>query len=269
MRLTAEPWAEKRRDIMDMEIKKKFEGLWEKYFNGAELPLCFFYSNEKPKGAEMPKPAVDHRCLIGDLAKARRGKNVALNADVIGCGGGKRYLGFSSELRPDFEYFLSYGIPGKVQGERYKKTPELVAETMKRQPPFTAPAPYIVFKRWDRMEESDNPDVVIFFARPDVLSGVFTLASFDEADTNSVFSPFGAGCSTIVQYPYFEKDKESPRAVLGMLDVSARPCVPADIITLALPMKRFVRMIDNMKESFLITDSWKKVRRRISASDSR
>jgi len=141
-----------------------------------------------------------------------------------------------------------------------------VRETMKRQPAFTAPGALIVFKRWDRLAESDYPDVVIFFAAPDVLSGLFTLAAFDEADVDAVFSPFGAGCSTIVQYPYREKDAEKPRAVIGMLDVSARPCVPADVVTLAVPMKKFVRMVENMEESFLVTDSWKKVRRRIVAA---
>jgi len=29
---------------------------------------------------------------------------------------------------PHFEYFLSCGIPGKLEGERYKKSPELVKE---------------------------------------------------------------------------------------------------------------------------------------------
>lgn len=28
---------------MDMKIKEQFERLWQKYFNGAELPLAFFY----------------------------------------------------------------------------------------------------------------------------------------------------------------------------------------------------------------------------------
>ena len=167
---------------------------------------------------------------------------------------------------PEFEYFLSYGIPGKIEGERYKKSPELVRETMKRQPAFTAPGAFIVFKRWDRLAESDYPDVVIFFAAPDVLSGLFTLSGFDEAEADAVFSPFGAGCSTIVQYPYLEKDAERPRAVMGMLDVSARPCVTSDVVTLAAPMKKFVRMVGNMEESFLITGSWKKVRRRIAAA---
>jgi uncharacterized protein (DUF169 family) len=249
---------------MDMEMKMKFERLWKKYFNGAELPLVFFYRNDKPPRTEMPKPTADHRCLVGDLAKARRGKGVALNAQVIGCSGGMRYLGFSDMLMPEFEYFLSYGIPGKLEGERYKKSPELVRETVKRLPRFTAPGRFIVFKRWDRLEESDYPVVAIFFATPDVLSGLFTLACFDEADQNAVFAPFGSGCSTIVQYPYLEKESERPRAVLGMFDVSSRPCVPADVITLAVPMKKFVRMIENMEESFLITGSWRKVKRRIS-----
>src|SRR5208282_3011790 len=80
---------------MDMEIKQKFERLWKKYFNGSELPLVFFYCNDRPPRTDVPKPTADHRCLIGDLAKARRGRGVALNAQVIGCSGGIRYLGYS------------------------------------------------------------------------------------------------------------------------------------------------------------------------------
>jgi uncharacterized protein (DUF169 family) len=251
---------------MDMAIKEKFERLWQKHFDGAELPLGFFYTDEAPRGARMPKPAAGHRCLIGDLARARRGQDTTLNADVIGCTGGKRYLGFTAELMPDFEYFLSYGIPGRLEGERYKKSPELVKQVMKQIPAFTAPAPFIVFKRWDHFDESDYPDVVVFFARPDVLSGLFTLAAFDEAAPDAVVAPFGAGCATIVHYPYREKDAQHPRCVLGMLDVSARPCVPPDVLTFAVPMKKFLRMVANMEESFLTTGSWQKVRRRIAAS---
>ncbi len=249
---------------MDMEMKTTFERLWAKYFGNAELPICFFYAKEQPPGTQMPKPPTGQRCIIGDLSKARAGKNLAFVADVIGCAGGKKYLGFSETLMPEFEYFLSYGIPGKLEGERYKKSPELVREVMKKQPAFIAPERFIVFKRWDLLEEGDRPEVVVFFARPDVLSGVFTLSNFDQAEPEGVIAPFGAGCSTIVQYPYMEKDKKKPRAVLGMLDVSARPCVPSDVITLAIPMSKFTGMIGNMEESFLITDSWRKVKRRIA-----
>jgi len=105
--------------------------------------------------------------------------------------------------------------------------------------------------------------VVVFFAVPDVISGLFTLANFDESEQNGVFSPFGAGCSTIITYPYLEKDSGRPRCVLGMFDVSARPCVPANTMTFAAPFNKFATMVANMDESFLTTESWKKVRRRI------
>ena len=166
-------------------------------------------------------------------------------------------------MRPNFEYFLSCGIENKMEGERYIRTPELVNELMKNQKKLNIPGKYIVFKRWDNLDEIDNPDVVIFFATPDILSGLFTLANYDQSEPNSTFTPFGAGCGSIVHYPYIEKDSERPRAVLGMFDVSARPCVPEGVLSFSVPMIKFTKMISYMDESFLITDSWKKVQKRI------
>ena len=39
-------------------------------------------------------------------------------------------MGFTQELRPNFEFFLSCGIPGEMEGERYKKSQELVLQTV-------------------------------------------------------------------------------------------------------------------------------------------
>ena len=50
-----------------------------------------------------------------------------------------------------------------------------------------------------------------------------------------------------------EGKTDRPRAILGMFDVSARPYVPADTLSFAVPMAKFQRMIDNMEESFLTT----------------
>lgn len=236
--------------------------LWKKYFGGAELPLIFYYTNEEGH-ARLVEPDSVPGCVIGILSEARKGRSLCLNADSVGCPGGKRYLGFTEGIMPDFEYFLSYGIPGKLTGERYCKSPELVKEIMKRSPTFKAPGRFIIFKRWDKLEESDDPEVVIFFAEPDVLSGLFTLARFDETEQNAVFTPFGSGCSTIVQYPYLERDSARPRGVIGMFDPSARPFVPNNVLTFSVPMNKFVRMIENMEESFLITDSWRKIRERL------
>ena len=248
---------------MDNKIKETFLKRWDTYFGGAELPISFYYTDQEGC-AEVVKPASGRQCFIGALAKVRKGQSLCFDVDSIGCRGGKRYLGFSEQMVPRFEYFLSCGIPGKLEGERYKKSPELVKEMMKKTPSFKAPARFIVFKRWDMLEAADEPAVVIFFARPDVLSGLFTLANYDEVEQHGVIAPFGAGCSTIVMYPYLEMDSQRPRAVLGMFDVSARPFVPAETLTFAAPMNKFDRMIDNMEESFLITSSWEKVRKRIA-----
>jgi uncharacterized protein (DUF169 family) len=247
---------------MDMAIKDKFGLLWPKYFNRAELPISFYYTDEEGH-AEKVKPGSVPRCLIGALSEVRQGKSLCFATDSIGCPGGRRYAGFADKLRPNFEYFLSCGIPGQMQGERYKKSPELVKELLEISPAFKAPSRFIVFKRWDLLEPSDEPQVVIFFARPDVLAGLFTLANFDEAEPNGVYAPFGAGCSSIIQYPYLEGKAARPRGVIGMFDISARPHVPRDVLTFSVPMAKLLRMIDNAEESFLITESWQKVQERI------
>lgn len=247
---------------MDMEIKSKFLTLWKKYFNNAELPITFYYS-DKEEQAEIAKPGSVARCVIGALVEIRKGRTLIFNADSIGCFGGKKYLGFAQNIRPDFEYFLSCGIPGKMEGERYKKSPELVKEIVKNWPDFRAPAPFVIFKRWDNLEKRDNPEVVIFFAQPDVLAGLFTLVNFDESRPEGVFAPMGSGCSSIVSYPYLEKNSGHPRAVIGIFDPSARPYVPKDMLSFSVPMAKFASMIENIEESFLITDTWNKLRKRI------
>ncbi|MBM4445917.1 MAG: hypothetical protein FJ023_01010 [Chloroflexi bacterium] len=249
---------------MDTGLKEKFSMLWQKYFNGAEFPITFYYAAEEGR-AELVKPTSGHRCVIGDLSKVRKGSSFCYNADSVGCFGGKRYIGFSQKIMPDFEYFLSCGIQGKLEGERYKKSPELVKEGFKYAPAFKAPARFIVFKRWDKLESSDNPEVVTFFAQPDVVAGLFTLANFDEAEPNGVFAPFCAGCGSIVQYPYLEGKSRRPRGVIGMFDVSARPFAPKEALTFSVPINKFTRMVANMEESFLITGSWKKVQKRIGS----
>jgi hypothetical protein len=247
---------------MDIALKDKFNHLWKKYFNSSELPIIFYYTDEVGQ-AEYVEPGSVDRCIIGALSDVRKGRSLGFDIESIGCFGGKRYLGFTDRVTPDFEYFLSYGIPGKLEGERYKKSPDLVKDMMKHSISFKAPGSFIIFKRWDMLEETDSPEVVIFFARPDTLSGLFMLANYDVAKQDAVFAPFGSGCSTIVQYPYLERDSDNPRAVLGMFDVSARPFVPDNILTFAVPINKFTRMVDNMEESFLTSDSWKKVRERI------
>ena len=249
---------------MDLKLKEKFLERWKKHFGIAELPIVFYYHKEINNAKHVTR-AKGRSCIICELAKVRNGESLAYDAEAIACGGAKRYLGYSENIRPNFEYFLSCGIPGKMEGERYIRTPEMVLELQKHQKTIKdAKGNFIIFKRWDMLEKFDEPAVVIFFAKPDVLSGLFTLANFDQTEPNSTFTPFGAGCGTIVHYPYLEKDAERPRAVIGMFDPSARPGVPKETLSFAVPMIKFERMIDYMEESFLITDTWEMVSNRIN-----
>lgn len=246
---------------MDKNFQERFVSLWSKYFNNAELPFTFYYTDET--GHATPGTKETPRCVIAILADVRQGNSISCDEQTIKCPGGRRYLGFAENITQDFEYFLSYGIEGRIRGERYVKSPALVKKMQEEMPYFKAPAKYIVFKRWDKLELSDNPEVVSFIATPDVLSGLFTLARFDNINRDAVATPFGAGCSSIVQYPYLEKDTENPRAIIGLFDPSARPYVPKDTHSFAVPFHKLVRMVDNMEESFLITETWKRIQNRI------
>ena len=247
---------------MDEKFREKFISLWAKYFGKALLPIGVFYSDSPPsEGLTTTGGGI---CIIELLPAVLKGRTLCLSAESRICGGARRQLGFSDQFGgKDFEHFLSYGIPGKLRGERYKKTPQLVREIGRFTPPFKAPEEYIVFKRWDKLSSSDEPQVVFFLDRTDVIAGLFTLANFDEADPNAVICPFGSGCSTIVFHPFRELTSARPRCVLGMFDISARPCVSENSMSFAVPYPKFVRMVDNMNESFLTTSSWKLLRRRM------
>lgn len=246
---------------METTFRDTFLSRWGKHFGGADLPITFAYVSD-PRGAEIAKSAVETRCFIAALSDVRAGKSLAFDANSFGCMGGKHYCGYSPHLRSGIAEFLSHDELG--EGERYKKNPEIAAEVIGRSPRFDAPAPFLLCKRWDKLTGADDPAVVVFFAVPDVLSGLFTLAGYDEPEPQgAVMIPFAAGCGTIVRYPFVELKFENPRAVLGMFDVSARPHVPAGTLTFAVPMPRFQRMVANMDESFLIRESWRKVQSRL------
>ena len=250
---------------MDTQLRDKFTALWQKYFPGAELPVTLEFRKDSKDVQKVPPPG-GWRCIICQINRARSGVSLVFGPESITCSGGLRYSGYSHELSPDFRYFLSHGKEGVLEGERYKQTPELVDAWQKVAPSLNSGGKNLHVTRWDKLAEADNPEVVIFFARPEVTSGLFTLANFDRSDPNGVFCPMGSGCSSIILNPWLEQQKDDPRVVLGMFDPSARQCVPLDIQTISFPMKKFEKVIGYMEESFLTTKTWITVKKKIERS---
>ncbi len=243
-----------------------FEESWKRFretLGLKESPLGIYYTNDKPEGMT-PKEGISG-CMIGLLQNARKkGKTVFFDRNHFGCPGGGYYMGFLEKARPNIEYFLSCGIPGEMEGERYIKTPELARKYFAITKPRLAPANYCVFKPIENFQQGNvKPEVVAFFAPPDVLSGLFTLTNYALETTDAVYTPFGSGCSLILTYPLKEAEKEAPRAVIGMFDVSARPMVERDVLTISMPYSVFSKLLENISDSFLQTESWKKVLRRV------
>lgn len=247
---------------MDADFSRSFIDRWQRYFGNAGLPVCWFYTDHVSEQDRAQSVGAD-RCLICNVARVREGTPYVYEAKTPGCPGGKRYTGFSRSLSPNFTAFLSCGVPGEIEGERYKQSPDLVEAYLAQHPPFEAPGRYLVFKRWDKLAPDEEPQAVIVFATPDMLAGLFTLANYDVADPDGVSAPFGSGCASIVAYPLEQAQATTARAILGMFDVSARPCVPAGVLTFTTPMARFRELVAHMDESFLGTAAWQAVRDRL------
>ncbi len=241
----------------------RFIQLWRKYFKNAELPVVFYYTDH-PEDVSFDAKGAASRCFVADLAKVRKnGKSLVFSCDTVGCTGGQRYLGFTPTISETLNYFLSCGMEGQWEGERYFKTPEMAEEWLDKKEKYEAGGKYLVAKRWDTLDEKDSPEIVVFFCQPDVMAGLFTLIRFDRVEQNAVIAPFGAGCSTIIEQPYLERLHGTHRAVIGLFDPSARPYIPSITMSFSVTIETLDRMIQNMDVSFLITPTWDKIRNRI------
>ena len=73
-----------------MEIEKFIENYREAFGEAAGLPVVFWYSDEETGHTEKIGG-----CFFKGMQEVRAGNTISLNAEVIGCGGGKFYTGFA------------------------------------------------------------------------------------------------------------------------------------------------------------------------------
>ena len=105
---------------------------------------------------------------------------------------------------------------------------------------------------------------LLFFATPDILSGLCAWAFYDNNDADAVTTLFGSGCSTVVATAVRENRLKGKRTFIGLFDPSARPYVGPDELSFVIPASRFTSMYDTMRQSCLFgTHAWNKVKTRI------
>ena len=185
------------------------------------LPLLFGYSDQPVAATEKIGG-----CFFKGLQAARDGMPVSLSAAVIGCGGGKLYTGFSD---------MPEHVPGFVSlKEKYKKTPEMVAEYVNGLGMKRAEKKYLNFVRIDKAETFDGFEGILFYATPDMLSGLCGWAFYDTNADDAVVARFGSGCSTVVSMTVVENARQGYKCFIGLLDPSVRPYIGA-VFPLRLP----------------------------------
>jgi uncharacterized protein (DUF169 family) len=253
-----------------------------------EEPMGLHYSDEKPVEGFSPKPmdlptrekelknAIDWQavfgqfsCVMGHIWRARKKRAVAyFSAEQFGCPGGAFWLGFNKPQAETIINYVSTGIPNWTGGERYCDSPDALRRIFEFVDPRPAPKSYCVVKPISRFSDAEVPELVIFFARPEVLSGLHQLAAFVTNDPEVVASPWAAGCGSIAVWPLHYLARGQHRAVIGGWDPSARKFYKTDELSFTVPFGMFEQMLDRYQESFLTTKTWATVRKKILRSQN-
>jgi hypothetical protein len=243
---------EKKKGIIIMEVTIFINNYREAFGEKAELPIAFWYSD-----ISLAKTEKINGCFFKGLKTVREGNPISLSAEVIGCGGGKFYTGFT-EMPERIPNFVSLK-------EKYKKTPEMVIEFIESIGVELTNRQYLNFARIDTLDTFDRIEGVLFFATPDILSGLTTWAYFDNNSDDAVTSIFGSGCSVIITNTINENKRNGRRTFISLFDPSVRPHVEENILGYTIPASRFGEMYHTIRESSLFdTHAWKKVQERIN-----
>jgi len=272
--------------MMDAHILKSLPKFLE-ILGLDEEPMGLFYTDEKPVKGFSPKPMdlptrekeqkneIDWQalfgyfsCAIGHIWRARKKKTAAyFSARQFGCPGCAFWLGFMKPQNETIIHYVSTGIPGQMEGELYCDSPDELRRIFEHIDPRSAPGKYCVIKPLSLFENDQEPELVIFFSRPESLCGLHQLAAFVTNDPEVVTSPWSAGCGSIAVWPLHYLARGENKAVVGGWDPSARKYFKTDELTFTLPYDMFEQMLKRFGESFLTTKTWATVQKKIARSN--
>lgn len=251
-----------------------------------EAPMGIFFTNEKPVDGFSPKPMdlpmrekemkneidwqavfTQFSCVIGNIWRARKKKTMAyFSAEQFGCPGGAFWLGFLKPQAETIIHYVSTGIPNRMEGEFYCDSPDNLRQMFEYVDPKPASHKFCIFKPLNSFTEEENPELVTFFVRPEVLSGLHQLATFLTNDPEVVVSPWSAACGSLVAWPLHYLSKGLNKAVIGGWDPSARKFFKTDELSFTVPFGMFAEMTNRFDESFLKTSTWANVQKKITRS---
>jgi hypothetical protein len=257
--------------------------------------VALVWADAAPQGATRFKPG-RWGCVVALFAAvAAKGRVGAFDRRTYGCWGGGVGLGFGKcyEAFPGgiegFCRFLADGNQSSAQGrqignemaawgdrrladdflkgERYLKDAGVTKRFLETIPMRDIPAKYVVVKPLD-LADSEQEDIksVTFFVDPDQLSALVVLANYTEPDLENVGVPWAAACQIMGIFAYRELEREHPRALVGLTDLSARLNVRAslgtNVLSFTAPWPLFLRMEQNVEGSFLQRRTWDELRQR-------
>ena len=251
-----------------------------------EEPMGLFYTDQKPAEGFSPQPIdlptrekelkneinwqdvfAKFSCVMGHIWRARKKKAVAyFSAEQFGCPGGAFWLGFNKPQTETIIGYVSSGIPGWTEGECYSESPDALRTIFEYVDPRPAPAKYCVVKPLSLFQGGEEPELVIFFARPESLCGLHQLVAFVTNNPEVVASPWSAGCGSIAVWPLHYLQKGQNRAVVGGWDPSARKFYKTDELSFTVPLQMFKDMLSRYNESFLTKKEWQTTRKKVDRS---
>jgi uncharacterized protein (DUF169 family) len=255
-------------------------------------PVATLWADEVPEGA-VSFGEGKRGCVMSLFASAAKGRTGAVCSKTSGCPGGGVGMGYGNHYENVFPggqdcfcHFLSAGnsgfpmgeavaghMKGKapeafveefLHGERYVKTPELVKNFIQEVGIIDLGEKVTVFKPLsDALAAGETPVTVTFVCTPAQLSALVILCNYFREGIENVASPYVAGCQSIGVVTYREIDKENPRGIIGLFDLTARKTVlkslGADIMTFSVPYGLYQKIEENAEGSFLEKSPWKDI----------
>ena len=153
-----------------------------------------------------------------------------------------------------------------LHGERYLKDAETTRGFLATMPIFDIPANYVFVKPLGLADPSrEDIKSVTFFANPDQISALVVLANYTEPSLENVAVPWAAACQIMGIFAYRELERDHPRALLGLTDLSARLNVRTslgnNVLSFTMPWPLFLSMEQDVDGNFLQRKTWDELRR--------